>query len=443
MRVTMLNGLRDGGRSLNGQLAGFLRETLDRYMAEGPSHPMWDERFAPCQGCFGCWVEHPGVCHTRDEGNSVMADIIGSDAVFFLTQPRFGAWDPATKAGLDRSIGLLSPFFTTMQDETHHRKRYEEYPRWAVLAEAPADTPEHERRLFERIVARNVLNMQSTHPWVGWVSPDAPRHHVRSLLVEGIVAAGSPVETPFPEVQRFVDTLPREGVPRGDRPRHAVVWVGSAKPAGTSTSEGLGQALLDRLAKRGWTTEVVHAAGSVQLSRRDAPALLDAVERADLLIVASPVYVDCLPSLVLAGLARLADADLMARPVVLPMVQCGFPEVEQTELAVRVVENAVREAGWGWAGPLAVGGGGMLGGSLEKGHCTAQREGLDQAADALDAGEGVPMEATERFAMASVSPGAYRLAGQAGWLWQAFRNRALSRLGERPFKEASDFPSPW
>lgn len=39
---------------------------------------------------------------------------------------------PGPKKGLDRLIGLVSPFFTKIAGETHHRPRYDRYP--ALLA---------------------------------------------------------------------------------------------------------------------------------------------------------------------------------------------------------------------------------------------------------------------------------------------------------------------
>jgi len=56
------------------------------------AHRLEEARFAPCRGCFACWVEHPGTCRAKDSANAVMPDIIGADGVLWTTAPRFGAW---------------------------------------------------------------------------------------------------------------------------------------------------------------------------------------------------------------------------------------------------------------------------------------------------------------------------------------------------------------
>jgi NAD(P)H-dependent FMN reductase len=72
-----------------------------------------------------------------------------------------------------------------------------------------------------------------------------------------------------------------------------VLLVGSAKPAGTSTSEALGRYLFARLAERRVATTVLFVGRSPasHAERRLVAALADA----NLFVLATPVYVDSLP----------------------------------------------------------------------------------------------------------------------------------------------------
>ncbi len=85
----------------------------------------------------------------------------------------------------------------------------------------------------------------------------------------------------------------------------ALLLIGSAKPTGESTSEALGAYLLQRLVERGFTTEIRHAARAMRTQDR-TQELLQAVDRADLLVLAFPLYVDSLPYLVTRALERIA-----------------------------------------------------------------------------------------------------------------------------------------
>ena len=74
-------------------------------------------------------------------------------------------------------------------------------------------------------------------------------------------------------------------------PQSALILIGSAKPAGESTSEVLGNYLAQRLQTHGVTVTTMHVARALRTpARKDA--LLQAVDRADLFILAFPLYVD-------------------------------------------------------------------------------------------------------------------------------------------------------
>lgn len=57
-------------------------------------------------------------------------------------------------------ICLISPFFTKIHGETHHRVRYSKYPKMAVIGFI--DTPDDEGEiLFKMLVKRNAINFHS------------------------------------------------------------------------------------------------------------------------------------------------------------------------------------------------------------------------------------------------------------------------------------------
>lgn len=438
MRITLLDALPAG--PVSDSVAELARETgVVRH------HDLRHEKFAPCRGCFECWVEHPGVCSAKDASNDVMRDFIGADVVLWTTRVRFGCWDSIAKAALDKSIGLLSPFFATQHGETHRAKRYGRYPSWGVVAVVDRDTPVEEREAFSRLVQRNVLNLHGHEPWVGFVEEGTSMEQVRAVVRSGLAALIHERPASFVELSPFDGPRTRKGVVRShDGNPHVTLWVGSAKPVGTSTSEVLGQALLRRLEAAGWSSEVVHAAQTVKLGRGEAPELFDAFSRADLVVIATPVYVDCLPALVLEGLAAMAQAGWGERaPSILPVVQCGFPEVVHTTLALETLHRFALDSGLGWAGHLAVGGGGTLAGrelDARKGVGKSQRQALSDAANELDAGGPLSDETIARFATPLVSSALYRIIGQVGWLAQAAGHGAVHELWDRPFPEADEAP---
>ena len=148
-------------------------------------------------------------------------------------------------------------------------------------------------------------------------------------------------------------------------PKTALLLIGSAKPAGESSSEALGAYLLGRLAERGISTETSHVAHALRTEARTSELLL-AVDRTDLLILAFPLYVDSLPYLATEALERIA-AHRLAQPAPAPasflaIANCGFPEAQHNATALAICRQFADAAGFTWAGGLALGEGGAISG---------------------------------------------------------------------------------
>ena len=222
-------------------------------------------------------------------------------------------------------------------------------------------------------------------------------------------------------------------------PQNALLLVGSAKPAGQSTSEALGSYLAQKLAERDIAVTTLHVARAMRTEERTA-ALLAAVDAADIVILAFPLYVDGLPYLVTQALEQIAahragEADIRC-PLFLAIANCGFPEAQHNETALAISEQFAAEAGLRWAGGLALGEGGAVNGQpLAKtgGMVRNVVAALDLAAAALAAGKPVPTEAVSLMARPFIPASAYMLMGDLGWVMQARRNRVVTRLAARPF----------
>jgi hypothetical protein len=224
-------------------------------------------------------------------------------------------------------------------------------------------------------------------------------------------------------------------------PNTALLLIGSPKPAGESSSESLGTYLLERLAERSIQVETQHVARALRTEAR-TQELLQAVDRADLFILAFPLYVDSLPYLATEALERIAahrqEQPSPASASFLAIANCGFPEVQHNQAALAICEQFAVEAGLRWAGGLALGQGGAISGQpLAKAGGMVHNiiDALDLVAIALAAGEPVPPKAAALMARPILPLRAYKLMGDLGWLMQARRNRALNRLRARPFKQ--------
>jgi hypothetical protein len=222
------------------------------------------------------------------------------------------------------------------------------------------------------------------------------------------------------------------------RPR-TLLLVGSAKKP-RSTSESLGSYLMTRLAERGHETESL----SVHRSHRcrdGLETLLDAVDRCDLLVLAFPLYVDSLPALLTRTLELIASRrggrQRESRQRLVAIVNNGFPEAEQNEVALRICRRFASETGFEWAGGLALGGGEVINGRPlidVKGMTRNVIPSLDLAADALAAGGPVPERAVRLMAKPIIWSRIYTWIGTRGWRRRAAAHDAENRLHDRPYQ---------
>jgi multimeric flavodoxin WrbA len=392
-----------------------------------PSLPIPD-----CQGDFGCWTATPGVCVHAGAHRDVARDVIQSDLVVWLTPVTFGGYSSALKRALDHCIPLISPWFMTVEGETHHRPRYERFP--DVLVVGLAEKKEEDAvRVFERLVLRNAVNMH-TRRFLSVVIDRTEAHEIDGGVgswLERLAVSGAP----------HVGGPPLDLSPRADlaleRPGSALLLVGSPR-GGASVSASLAGYLGRRLAARRILVAAEHVKArdprlDLGFSGPDGP------RQSDLLVLATPLYVDSLPSPVTALLEGLARRKTLAGPRrsrLLAIVNSGFPEAVHNDTALAICKRFAAEAGLDWVGGLGLGGGGMFAGkplAEQGGRARTVRRALDLTADALSEGRVVPEEARQLMATLPIPRWLYRLFGEWGFRQEARKHGVRARVDARPY----------
>ena len=115
-----------------------------------------DGKYAPCQGCFGCWTKHPAECFMKDKLRQACRIIGRSDELVIVTRNLYGEYSPAVKNVLDRSIGTSTPFSTYRGRQMHHTLRYGKHGLWKVIVYG--EITEAEKETFRYRAERNAIN---------------------------------------------------------------------------------------------------------------------------------------------------------------------------------------------------------------------------------------------------------------------------------------------
>jgi len=198
---------------------------------------------------------------------------------------------------------------------------------------------------------------------------------------------------------------------------------GSPKRNG-STSE----ALLNDL-KSAIDTELVETGLHRPVLETDS---LEKIAGADTWVFAFPLYVGGVPSHLLACLTQLELTARDKRRRVYAIVNCGFYEGIQNELALSIIENFCVRAGCAWGGGIGVGGGGALSMLPKTPDGKGPRRPVEQALKALAENIMSGSSQENRYVTVGIPRVMYRLAGQMGWRRQIKDNGGKTRdLGKR------------
>ena len=115
-----------------------------------------DGKYAPCQGCFGCWTKHPAECFMKDELQRICRLVGRTDELVIVTKALYGAYSAAVKNILDRSIATSTPLSTYRGRQMHHTLRYGRHDLWKVVVYG--ELSEAEKATFRCMAERNALN---------------------------------------------------------------------------------------------------------------------------------------------------------------------------------------------------------------------------------------------------------------------------------------------
>ncbi len=115
-----------------------------------------DGKYAPCQGCFHCWTKHPAECFMKDSLKEICRVIGRADELIIISENFYGAYSPAIKNIIDRSIGVSTPMSTYREKQMHHTLRYGRHKMLKIFTYG--NITEKEKDTFKFMAKRNAIN---------------------------------------------------------------------------------------------------------------------------------------------------------------------------------------------------------------------------------------------------------------------------------------------
>ncbi|MBI2330745.1 MAG: NAD(P)H-dependent oxidoreductase [Chloroflexi bacterium] len=196
MKTLILNGANPTdsmGRRLNSL---FQAQSNERGW-EAESILLCEQKIGNCAGDFFCWMRSPGICNTDDDNRVIAAKVIQSDLVIFLTPVTFGGFSSQLKRMLDHLIQNILPFFTSINGEIHHQKRYEKYPNILVVGWQSASNS-REEVIFRHLVHRMSINMNAKTTVCGLMTDQPSEADLTTQADSWLEAVANSSSSPVP-----------------------------------------------------------------------------------------------------------------------------------------------------------------------------------------------------------------------------------------------------
>lgn len=119
-----------------------------------------DQEIHQCVGCFGCWVETPGLCKIQDDFSDIGKRMAQSDEVEIISHCLYGGFSPFVKNVLDRTLPYHQPYFTIRDGEMHQKDRYQNHVNLSVRFYGD-DITLPEKATAERFVEYNGVDLHA------------------------------------------------------------------------------------------------------------------------------------------------------------------------------------------------------------------------------------------------------------------------------------------
>lgn len=223
-----------------------------------------------------------------------------------------------------------------------------------------------------------------------------------------------------------------------------VLLINGSPKCEKSNSRVIAKFLVEKLQEYGLQSEEVFLA-RLNNKSESYEKFFKSLDNADIIVLATPLYVDCVPSFTIKAMEIICDRYKVTPPtknhVLVGVMNSGFPEKEHMDVAIKTLQDFAKQSSFQWAGGITVGmGAGLNGKPLKEGQGQTKnlRKGLDLAALALTEGQQIPAEALELaskpFMPLFLAKTMLRVFGGLMWNRQAKKNKVKGKMTARPYE---------
>lgn len=175
--------------------------------------------------------------------------------------------------------------------------------------------------------------------------------------------------------------------------------------------------------------------------------IVEEITRATDVIIAFPLYVDCIPALLQDFMEKYNEAydnrKIKGKKDLHIIINCGFPEPEHNMVAIDIMKEFARLSGFNWRTGVGIGMGGMVNPDNIPPTVNIVRPVYEKLYDIVEGINGDYPEKEKgkihftnphiRMLGRKIMKVFYIFMGNRGWKSQARKNNVGDRLGSRPY----------
>lgn len=277
-------------------------------------------KIAHCMGCNQCWLKTPGVCAIKDDYETIIKKLVSADNVWLVSDTKFGFIDYRGKRILDRIMPMLNMYIVFRDGWMRHQLRYHPL-NVGVIYKGDGD-----RQMLEEWCDRTAANLGG-----------------RSLGVLALEEASGQATT-------ATDTT----APAPEKVEHVIIINGSPRVKKFSNTDKIIQSFALGLEDAGTTHKLYSLS-----NRSEWDEAREAFMNNEHIIIALPLYVECVPGLMLEFLTTIPTERV--RPAKISFIlHGGFDEGHQLRFGEQFLKSLPAKLGCTYGGTLVKGGSFML-----------------------------------------------------------------------------------
>ena len=284
-------------------------------------------RIAHCIGCNQCWLKTPGVCSIKDDYESIVKKLVKTDNLWIASDTRFGFIDYRGKKVLDRIMPMLNMYLTFRGGWMRHELRY--------------------HTLNVGLIYRGNGDQELLEDWCERTAANLGGHSL------GVIALDK-------ESNRAEQQIEANEIAQAEAPidfkqdKHIVIINGSPRAKKFSNTDKILQSFTKGLEEAKATYELYSLS-----NRSEWEAAREAFMANSRIIIALPLYVECVPGTLLEFLETLPTE--RPQPAQLSfMLHGGFEEGRQLRLGEKFLKSLPAQFGCIYGGCLVKGGSFMI-----------------------------------------------------------------------------------